>query len=128
MKNAISDGKVLSLTAPTGGVTSGVSVLIGALFVVALHDAVQGAEFQGAAEGHMSHNKTASDGGASAGDIAYWDDTAKKITATKSTNTAVGVFTATAGDADTTAAFSWPLTGAGIGTNFEGRIDALENP
>lgn len=49
--NYIQDGKVLTLTAPSGGVKSGKAYAIGTLVVVALADAPQGADFAGQTSG-----------------------------------------------------------------------------
>ena len=46
-KNLIQDGNVLSLIAPTGGVTAGVPVAIGALVVVPQETVAQALPFQG---------------------------------------------------------------------------------
>lgn len=46
-KNYIQDGSVLTLTAPAGGVNSGVAYAIGTLVVVANGDAAAGKEFAG---------------------------------------------------------------------------------
>ncbi len=50
-KNYIQDGNVLTLTAPAGGVASGGLYAIGALVVVALHDAAEGEPFAGKPNG-----------------------------------------------------------------------------
>lgn len=50
-KNYIQDGKVLTLTAPAGGVTSGGIYAIGTLVVVAVADAAAGADFAGCPSG-----------------------------------------------------------------------------
>ena len=50
-KNFIQEGSVLTCIAPSGGVTTGQLVVIGALVVVALHDAPEGASFQGKTDG-----------------------------------------------------------------------------
>lgn len=50
-KNYIQDGNVLTLTAPTGGVTSGALVAIGTLVVVAIANAAEGALFAGKTNG-----------------------------------------------------------------------------
>lgn len=46
-KNYVEDGKVLTMTAPAGGVTSGGLVLIGTLALVSLVDAAEGEQFAG---------------------------------------------------------------------------------
>lgn len=42
MKNYVSEGKNISVVAPTGGLTSGVAKLIGTLFCVPIIDAAEG--------------------------------------------------------------------------------------
>lgn len=53
-KNFVQDGDVLTLTAPTGGVTSGVPVAIGQLVVVPITDAAEGELFGGKTNGVWS--------------------------------------------------------------------------
>lgn len=53
-KNFVQDGSVLTLTAPAGGVQSGVPVVVGALMVVPLVDAEEGEQFQGSPGGVWS--------------------------------------------------------------------------
>lgn len=93
MKTKVSSGEVLDITAPSGGTTSGVGVLIGtALFGIAVTTNAQGdtvavhttGVFDHAAETH------ATDQAWSVGDLVYWDNTNKRLTKTSSGNTLVG--------------------------------------
>lgn len=70
--NFVYEGERLELTAPTGGVTTGVGVLIGTRFVVALVTAVAGAKFNGAAEGVWDLAKVSAQAWGE-GDKIYWD-------------------------------------------------------
>jgi predicted RecA/RadA family phage recombinase len=78
MKNAIQAGEVVELTAPSGGVTSGVGYVIGSIFVVALADADEGDPFSGARIGVVELPKDDSEA-VTEGQLAYWDDTAKEL-------------------------------------------------
>jgi predicted RecA/RadA family phage recombinase len=90
MKNYISTGKVLTLTAPSGGVVSGTAYLIGGLLVVATVTAAEGALFAAVTCGVVDLPKAADDA-FSEGEKVYWDNSAMKITETSGGNTLVGV-------------------------------------
>lgn len=101
--NKVNDGGTMTVTVPSGGYTSGQGVLVGAVFGV-VHDTK--------AEGETAVLKTtgtfilpkptSSSTGGSAGDRAYWDNTAKKVTAVSTSNTEIGYFHATCADGDAT--------------------------
>lgn len=76
-RNFVQDGATLTLTAPTGGVTTGVGVLIGTLFGVALNTALAGASCDLATEGVWDLAKTSAQAWA-VGDKIYWDNTNKR--------------------------------------------------
>ncbi len=97
MKNFVQAGDMLDLVAPSGGVTSGVGVKIGAIFAVAAEDALIGVTFAGAVRGvfDLLAEAHATDQAMAIGDTAYWDNTAEQITKTATGNTAVGVVVAT---------------------------------
>ena len=57
-KNFLSDGKVVELTAPVGGVVSGNAYQIGRFIVIATVTAAAGAKFNGGVEGIWAINKT----------------------------------------------------------------------
>ncbi|MDP1570345.1 MAG: DUF2190 family protein [Vicinamibacterales bacterium] len=75
--NFVQPGKNIDLTAPTGGVTTGVGVLIGRLFSVALSTVLAAANFVGATVGVWSLAKTSTQVWA-AGDKIYWNNTDKR--------------------------------------------------
>lgn len=78
-RNFIQPGKVITLTAPSGGVVGGNAYLIGTLLVVAMGTVAQGLPFEGATEGVFELPKTT---GAtwSEGDSLYWDNSGFKFT------------------------------------------------
>jgi predicted RecA/RadA family phage recombinase len=100
MKTKINDGEVLTVAAPTGGSTSGLPFLTGtALFGIAVTTVAAGLPVAIETEGHYYLPKAAV--AIAAGDLAYWDNTAKLMTNVSASNLKVGVFTAAAitGDA-----------------------------
>lgn len=80
-RSFIQPGDVLSLVAPTGGVTAGTGVLIGSQFVIPRTTAAQTVAFDGDVEGVHSHAKAASQAW-TAGLVVYWDDTNKVFSST----------------------------------------------
>lgn len=76
-KNYVQPGDSLDLTAPTGGVTTGVGVLIGRLFSVALQTVAAAAAFVGRTRNVWDLAKTSAQAWV-AGDVIYWDDTNKR--------------------------------------------------
>lgn len=89
MKNYIQPGDVLSLTAPSGGVVSGNGYKIGQNFVVATGDAAEGEPFQGKTTGVFELDK-ATGATWSEGQLLYWDDTAKNVTTTNTSDMLIG--------------------------------------
>lgn len=87
MKNYVQPGNSVTLIAPTGGVKSGDPILVGSIFGIAAYDAVQAAEVEATLVGVFDLNAV---GPINAGAPAYWDATAKKITATAAANKLVG--------------------------------------
>lgn len=75
--NYINSGKNVDLTAPTGGVTSGVGALIGRLFSIAMQTVAAAASFVGATAGSWTLAKTSAQAWV-AGDPIYWDNTNKR--------------------------------------------------
>lgn len=96
MNNYIQPGNILDLTAPAGGVVSGVPVLIGALLVIAGVSAAEGKPFSGAVEGVFDVPAANSQAWVE-GALVYWDDTAKRFTTTVGSNTKKGVAVAAKG-------------------------------
>ena len=90
MKTYVSEGDVLTLTAPTAGVVSGTAYLIGSLVVIATRTVAQTLEFEGQVTGVVSHAKVSAQAWTEGAKI-YWDDTAKNFTTTSGGNTLVGV-------------------------------------
>lgn len=88
MKNFVSKGETLTLTAPTGGVVSGSAYLIGAIAVVAHESAAEGAHFVGHTCGVFNLPTT---GTPTEGQAAYIT-TANEITATVGSNVKIGAF------------------------------------
>lgn len=89
MRNFISSGNTLELTAPAGGVVSGGGYLIGVLFVVATHDAAAGKPFTGNRTGIYTLPKKSGEAW-NEGAALYWDNTAKECTTVATNNTKIG--------------------------------------
>jgi predicted RecA/RadA family phage recombinase len=102
MKNYVSDGDVLELTAPSGGVTKDVPVLIGALVVVPTVSAAQTVAFSAKTTGVITVPKATGDAWGE-GEKVYWDVADGDFNQSSSGNTLVGVAAAAAGTNDTTA-------------------------
>lgn len=104
MKNYIQPGNSVTMTAPSGGVVSGIAYLIGALFGVAAVTAAEGESFEMSLVG--VYTLPAASGASTdftAGAKLYWDDTAKKVTKTATGNTPVGYALADKATGGTTA-------------------------
>lgn len=102
-KTYIQDGETLRLTAPIGGVTNGVPILIGQFFGVPQQTALVGESFELMVEGVHSLPKPAGAGISFAeGDACYWDSAAKKITSVATGHSFVGAATEAAGAAAST--------------------------
>jgi predicted RecA/RadA family phage recombinase len=89
MRNYIQPGHALTLAAPYD-VVSGDGLLVGAIFGVASHDALSGAEVETQLTGVLDLAKVASQAW-TAGAKVYWDNTAKRATTVASGNTLIGV-------------------------------------
>ncbi len=98
----IQSGHSLTVTAPAA-VLSGAGVLVGtALFGVANNDAASGAtDLEIQVDGVWDLAKAT--GALAVGDLIYWDNGAKNVTATSSGNTKIGVVVAAAASGDATA-------------------------
>lgn len=94
MRNFIQPGKVLTLTAPAGGVVSGKFYKIGAIFGVAAISAAEGEKFELATGEVYELPKTSAEAWAE-GDVVY-ATAAGIMTTTASGNSKVGVATAVA--------------------------------
>lgn len=101
MKNFVQPGNTVTVTAPTGGVTSGQGLLVGSLFGIAAFTAAQAADVEAVTEGVFDITKAT--GEITQGAKVYWDNTAKNVTTTSSGNTLIGVATQAAASGDATA-------------------------
>ena len=99
MKNGGSAGNRLTLTAPSGGVTSGVPVIIEDTFCVPLSDADEGEEFAAQVTGIIQDLDKATGFGATAGALAYWNMTSENVTDDEA-DILIGVFAADCESAD----------------------------
>jgi predicted RecA/RadA family phage recombinase len=89
-KNYIQPGRVITAAAPTGGVTSGDGVLVGSLFGVSQHDALESEDVEILTEGVIEIPKTSALA-ISVGDRLFWDDTNKEVNKTATAQSCVGV-------------------------------------
>lgn len=102
MKNFVSQGDTLTLTAPAGGVLSGVAVLIGTnIFGVPVTDADAGDVFALKTSGVYENQPKAAGAAWAEGDAVYWDNVAKNFTKTSAGNTRVGAAVVAALSGDT---------------------------
>jgi len=100
--NFIQPGDVLDLTAPSGGVTAGVAVLIGSLVVVPTATVAQTLQFEGQITGVFTLAK-ATGATWSEGQVLYFDSSAGNFaTAQSATARRAGVAVAAAASGDTT--------------------------
>lgn len=89
MKGYIQDGDTLPFVAPYD-VAAGGGALVGSLFVVAIAAVLSGKGGQGRRRGVMDIAKATGEAWTQ-GQKVYWDNTAKKLTTTSTSNTLVGV-------------------------------------
>jgi predicted RecA/RadA family phage recombinase len=90
MKTFKQYGDVVTLTAPSGGVVSGTTYLIGSLVVIATETVAQTLPFDAFVVGAANVVKVA-DEAWTEGLKIYWDDSAKKFTKTVASNPLAGV-------------------------------------
>jgi predicted RecA/RadA family phage recombinase len=96
----IQTGDTLTLTAPYD-VLIGKGFLVGSIFAVASNDTLSGAAVEGVIVG--VHDLVKASGVAvAAGARVYWDDSAKAVTGTASSNKLIGVCIVVAASADAT--------------------------
>jgi len=90
-------------TAPSGGVVSGVPILIGSEFLIPIASADEGDLFGASRTGTFDLTKNTDGGSAWAeGDRLFWDNTAKLVTKTSASGLfAIGAAAAVNVDADT---------------------------
>lgn len=89
MRNYVQAGNVLTLPAPYA-LTSGSGAKVGSIFGVAAETVASGATVDLATEGVFTLAKVSAMAFA-VGDPVYWDDTAKLVTSTTTSNTRIGV-------------------------------------
>lgn len=99
-KNYVQPGNVLDLVAPYQR-NAGEGAIIGNLFGVALNTVANAATGQFATSGVWTLAK-ATGAGWTLGQILYWDNSAKNVTGTSTSNYRIGCAAATAASGDTT--------------------------
>lgn len=92
MKNYAKSGDLLTLTAPTGGVTSGLTYKIGVAIVIATATVAAGQPFVGKTTGEIDIPAATAQAWTE-GALVYWDDVAKVYTTTAATNQKAGYAT-----------------------------------
>jgi predicted RecA/RadA family phage recombinase len=97
MKNFIQRGDMVTVTAPTGGVTSGQGMLIGNLFGVAATTVAEGESVEIATVGVYELPKLVS-AVIAAGARVAWDDTAKQVVLPGTGMMTIGIATLAAGN------------------------------
>lgn len=102
MKNFIQSGNMITVTAPSGGVTSGQGVLIGNLFGIAAKDATQGESVELATTGVYDLPKAAN-AVLTAGGRVSWDATNSQTVAPATGMVPIGVTILAAGNGMTIA-------------------------
>lgn len=102
MKNFIQRGDMITVTTPTGGVTSGQGVVVGNLFGVAATTAAEGDSIEIATVGVFELPKLVS-AVIAAGARVAWDDTAKQIVLPGTGMLPIGIAVLAAGNGATIA-------------------------
>lgn len=109
----IKPGDTMTFTAPAGGVTSGVPVLIGNMLVIPETTAAQTLPFEGMVVGvHLLAKATGI--AWTEGMLLYWDNAAKNLTNVTTSNYRVGVAAKAAASGDVTGYVR--LNGCGVPT------------
>jgi len=101
MKNFIQPGDVVTVTAPTGGVSSGDGVIIGSLFGIATKTAAQGEAVELATTGVYDLPKLSS-AVITAGARVSWDATEKEVVLPDEDMYPIGISLVAAGNGITT--------------------------
>ncbi|MCC6888101.1 MAG: DUF2190 family protein [Hyphomicrobiales bacterium] len=97
MKNFVQRGDMITVAAPTGGVTSGHGVLVGNLFGVAATTVAEGESVEIATVGVYELPKSAS-AVIVPGDRVAWDNTAKQVVLPGTGMVPIGIATLAAGN------------------------------
>jgi predicted RecA/RadA family phage recombinase len=100
--NFIKPGKVVTLTAPTGGIKSGEGFMSGSLFAVAQYDAEQATPVEGALVGVWSLPKGGTPLTFAEGAAVFWDNAAGTCKASAAGYFLIGTAILEAGANDTT--------------------------
>jgi predicted RecA/RadA family phage recombinase len=103
MKTFIQNGDVITVPAPTGGITSGDGVLVGNLFGVATRTAAEGEPAEVATTGVYTLPKAAS-AVLALGARVSWDNAAKVVMTPGNGRYPIGIATEDAGNGATTVA------------------------
>lgn len=101
MKNYVQDDDNIPLTAPAGGVVSGVAYLIGAIFGVAMYSAAEGMPFELRRKGVITFTKTTAEAWTE-GQVLYFDPATGKLTTTAGSLKKVALAAAAAAANDAT--------------------------
>lgn len=101
MKNFLETGKIMTYTAPAGGVTSGNGYLIGGLFVVAQASVGAGLPFEGVTEGVFTLTKATGEGALVEGQPVYWDVANTRVSIDATVGLPIGTVAAAALTGDT---------------------------
>lgn len=99
-RNYVQPGDTITVSAPAT-VASGAGALVGVTFGVALHDAASGDPLEMKRTGIWTLPKATGETWTAFTTKLYWDNSAKKLTATSSGNTLVGVAATTQASGDT---------------------------
>ncbi len=102
MKNYIQPGNIITVTAPTGGVTSGAGLLVGNLFGIATANAAAGADVEISTTGVFDLPKAAN-ATFTEGQRVSWDATNAQVVAPASGMIPIGIATEAAANGTTTA-------------------------
>lgn len=111
--NFVNPGKIIQLTAPSGGTTSGLGYLIGVLFGVALTTQVAGAACEFGVAGVFDLVKHTGEAWTE-GEAIYWDAMNNRCTSTSTSNTLIGVAARLGGELSAAAIGRVKLTQAGV--------------
>lgn len=101
MKNFVQNGDIITVPAPSGGVTSGDGVLIGSLFGVAQATAAATVPVAIKTRGVFTLPKTSAQAW-TVGALIYWDASEDECTTVDTDNTVIGVAVAVAANPSAT--------------------------
>lgn len=101
-KNPIATGDLLQFTAPSGGVTVGIPILVGLLLCIPVTSAAEGEIVNAYTKGHCVDLPKATGESFAQGDLLYWDDSETKLTKTATGNSFAGIAVSTEGSGATT--------------------------